>query len=331
MEYDLGDVNKLVSEISNKFSLLSMDIKCSDISVDALMKKNKETLAEWLFCFTHLLSRSQRVLQTTSATVDKQKNTIISFQKEKLTNQERLLDARDQAMNSFQSTFQTEMKSYRDGFQSTLRSEMKSYRDVAFENIQPVVSSANIEPAMKKAVQDGERSKNIILFGVKESEDEEVESAVTQVFANIGEKPQICECLRLGKKSAEGPPRPIKVCLRSSETAFQLQLSGRRLKDDPETKRVFISPDRSREEREVRRGLVKDMRERMRSDSSKYHYIHGTEVLSRDRNPSSKGAPPVVEKESHRDRTSSSSKSSDQFKVLLERSKSLNQKITNGT
>ena len=131
-----------------------------------------------------------------------------------------------------------------------------------------MVSSANIEPAVKKAVQDGERSNNVILFGVKESVDEEVESAVTQVFANIGEKPQISECLRLGKKSVDGPPRPIKVCLRSSETAFQLKLSGRRLNDDPETKRVFISPDRSREEREMRRGLVKEMREKMRSDSS---------------------------------------------------------------
>ena len=207
---------------------------------------------------------------------------------------------------------------------------MKSYRDVAFENVQPVVSSANIEPAVKKAVQDGERSKNVILFGVKESEDEEVESAVTQVFANIGEKPQISECLRLGKKSVDGPPRPIKVCLRSSKTAFQLQLSGRRLNDDPETKRVFISPDRSREEREVRKRLVKEMKEKMRSDSSKYHYIYGTEVVSRERNPSSQAAPPVVEKEavnSHRDLSTSS----DPFNVLLARSKSLSQKIINGT
>ena len=45
---------------------------------------------------------------------------------------------------------------------------MKSYQDVAFDSVQPVVSSANIEPAVKKAVQDEERCKNVILFGVKD-------------------------------------------------------------------------------------------------------------------------------------------------------------------
>ena len=81
-----------MNDIFGKFSLLSMEIKSSDISIEALKRKNKEYLAELLFCFTHMLSRSQRVLRSTSATVYQQKNTIISFQEEKLQNQEQLLD-----------------------------------------------------------------------------------------------------------------------------------------------------------------------------------------------------------------------------------------------
>ena len=78
------------------------------------------------------------------------------------------------------------------------------------------------------------------------------------------------------------------------------------LTDDPETERVFISPDRSREKREVHKRLVKDMRKKMSSDSSKYHDIYGTEVVSLERTPSSQTAPPVVEKEAVNFQSSSS-------------------------
>ena len=247
------------------------------------------------------------------------KDTIISLQSTKIENQEQLLEVKQQ---------------YMDSFQSTLRSEFKSYRDVAFENIQPAatVSHTNIEPAVKKVVQDEESSKNVILFGVQESDHEEVESVVSRLFARIGEKPHVSECLRLGKKSDDGPPRPIKVSLRSSETAMQLRFNRRCLKEDPETKRVYISPDRSREERELRKGLVKEMRERMRSDPSKYHYISGREVVSKERSPSSQAAPSVaVRKEVALASVVKGSSKSDPFEELLERSKSLGQRVVNGT
>ena len=106
--------------------------------------------------------------------------------------------------------------------------------------------------------------------------------------------------MRLGKQTDDGPPRPIKVSLRSSETALQLQFSGRRLKDDHATKRVFISPDRSWEEREVRKRLMKEVKEKMRSDPNKYHYISGTSVVSCDRkqNESLPAAPIPCESDS---------------------------------
>ena len=74
---------------------------------------------------------------------------------------------------------------------SQIRDKEISYRDVAFKNIHPTVSHTNIEPVMKKLVQDEERSKNFILFGIKErkgiieeSNHEEVQSTVTRHFFN---------------------------------------------------------------------------------------------------------------------------------------------------
>ena len=155
---------------TDKYSGMLKEAKCSDprlLKKELLLNQNKEVLAKWVLDFTAVLARSQQVLRNVSGKFDEMKDTIISLQSTKIQNQEQLLEVKQQSI---------------DGFQSALRSEMKSYRDVAFENVQPVVSSANIEPAVKKAVQDGERSKNVILFGVKESEDEEVESAVTNIL-----------------------------------------------------------------------------------------------------------------------------------------------------
>ena len=322
MEFNLKDVSNVLVDISDKYSGILKEAKCSDprqLKKELLLNQNKEALAKWVLDLANVLARSQVVLRNVSGKFDEMKDTIISLQSTKIQNQEQLLQFKQQSIESFQST---------------IRSEMKSYRDVAFESIQPsvTVSHTNIEPAVKKVVQDEERSKNVILFGVKENDHEEVESVVSALFSRIGEKPNVSECLRLGKKSVDGPPRPIKVSLRSSQTAMQLRFNGRCLKDDPETRRVYISPDRSREERELRKGLVKEVKERMRSDSSKYHYISGTEVVSRERNPSSQAAPPVaVQKEAALVCAVKGSSKSDPFKDLLERSKSLSQRIANGT
>ena len=170
MEYNMKDVTSVLVDISDKYSGMLKEAKCSDprlLKKELLLNQNKEVLAKWVLDFTAVLARSQQVLRNVSGKFDEMKDTIISLQSTKIQNQEQLLEVKQQSI---------------DGFQSALRSEMKSYRDVAFENVQPVVSSANIEPAVKKAVQDGERSKNVILFGVKESEDEEVESAVTNIL-----------------------------------------------------------------------------------------------------------------------------------------------------
>ena len=261
MEYNLGEVNKIVIEIADTYLGMLREAKLSDpklLNRQHLLNQEKEQLAKWLLDITNVLARSQQTLKNVVGKFDEMKDTIISLQHTKIQNQEQLLEVKQQSI---------------DSFQSTLRSEMKSYRDIAIENIQPTVSHTNIEPVMKKVVQDEERSKNVILFGVKETGEEQVESTVTQLFSIIGEKPQVIECVRLGKQTDDGPPRPIKVSLRSSETALQLQFSGRRLKDDHATKRVFISPDRSWEEREVRKRLMKEVKEKMRSDPNNYHYM----------------------------------------------------------
>ena len=128
-----------------------------------------------------------------------------------------------------------------ESFQFTLKTEMKSYRDVEASKNSPV-SPQVIVKAVKEAVQTEDRGRNVILYGVKEDDEGDTEAIVHNVFSTIGEKPNISACTRLGK-GKEGSPRPIKVCVGNSDTAIRLQKSGRRLKDNVVTRQIFVAPD----------------------------------------------------------------------------------------
>ena len=99
---------------------------------------------------------------------------------------------------------------------------MESYRDVVSSS-SPIVSSACIAEMVKEAVsvsvKTEDRSKNVILYGVKEDKniaDIETEKTVYDILISIGEKLHISFSSRLGKKTVGNCDRlskkvPIKI------------------------------------------------------------------------------------------------------------------------
>jgi hypothetical protein len=74
-----------------------------------------------------------------------------------------------------------------------------------------------------------DRSKNIIVYGVKISQDEKVEQKVEKVLEEIGEKPLVRDCVRVGFKKSDGnSPRPIKSTLKNSDHVAQVLKNARR-------------------------------------------------------------------------------------------------------
>ena len=133
---------------------------------------------------------------------------------------------------------------------------MKSYCDVVASGS---ASPKSIQDVVRDAVKFEDRSKNVILYGVNDDDNDDqpvMEEKVRDLFTSIGEKPRIIFCTRVGKRTGGKTPRPIKVGLDSSESAFQMRKSARLLKDSADTKRIFVAPDRSHEERQERKKLV---------------------------------------------------------------------------
>ena len=78
-----------------------------------------------------------------------------------------------------------------------------------------------IEKAVKTVVQEVDRNKNLMIFGLSEQDNEELITVVSEVFLAIGEKSRIEAC-RFGKRKPDKAVRPVKVTAASSTIGNQI-------------------------------------------------------------------------------------------------------------
>ena len=123
-------------------------------------------------------------------------------------------------------------------------------------------------------------STNIMIFGLPEADVEDIQSNVSHVFEELGEKPKL-EAIRLGKK-VQSKVRPVKVTLSSSSTVQQILSSSRKLRQSEKYKTVFLSPDRTCEERTKHRELVLRLKEKAVAEPNRRHFIKSGEIVSVD-------------------------------------------------
>ena len=74
-------------------------------------------------------------------------------------------------------------------------------------------------------------------------------------------------------------PRPIRFKVKSSESVYQILREAKQLKEIEGYKRVFISPDRTVEERISRQKLVNELKEKRAADPNKHYIIRKGEVI----------------------------------------------------
>ena len=270
MDFSLGTTQSVLFDVSNLLYDLSQEMGLQDvgkINKEMFADAKKENVVEWMLESVQSLKRCHDALKASSQKIDSLKDSVISLQETKIQSQAQLLTMKNETVESFQSTLKTEMRSYCD-----------------------VVTSGSISPkciqdVVRDAVKSEDRSKNVILYGVKEDHNDDqlaTEKTVSDIFTSIGEKPHIRNCSRVGK-TGDKTPLPIKVCLNSSEALVQVWQSARKLKDSAVTKSIYVAPDRSREERQERKKLVDLMKIKIKSDPVNYYFISGNDVCSRKR------------------------------------------------
>ena len=117
---------------------------------------------------------------------------------------------------------------------------------------------ATLRKVVKSVVQEEDRSKNVIIFGLQERKGENVEKRVEEIFQDIGLKPKL-QAARVGKVSKEATKRPVKVTLASSSLVYEALCQARKLRHSEKFSKVFVRPDRSEEERARDKALVQEL------------------------------------------------------------------------
>eukprot|EP00116_Pleurobrachia_bachei_P013608 sb/3473870/ len=136
--------------------------------------------------------------------------------------------------------------------------------------------ATKIRAALASATVD--RSANLMVYGLVESDNSTDTDKLKELFQHLDEAPVLSEVSRLGRRSDERV-RPVRVVLRSRETARTILAKSAQLRDSETFQSVYISPDRTVEERTERRDLVAKLREKRELEPEKVFRIRRGSVV----------------------------------------------------
>ena len=139
--------------------------------------------------------------------------------------------------------------------QTTVKDELKSYATVVQNSCSASLAPAKLQAAMKKVSTEEERLCNMIVYGLEEADNENTEDVVLEVIQHTGEKPKLVGCRRLGERSGE-KARPIRVTFHTREMVRCVLAKSANLKEVEGYSRVYLSPDRTLEQRKERKKLL---------------------------------------------------------------------------
>ena len=169
--------------------------------------------------------------------------------------------------------------SVESGFSKSYSEAAKSHTASSSDTSSPVISPETLKSVAKQIVAEEELSKNIMMFNLVEEKNEDLGKKVTDVFLYLGEKPRI-EARRVGKQT-KSSARPVKVTLSSSSTVTQILAKSKNLRQSEEHKTVFLSPDRTFDQRAEQRRLVLELKEKKAAAAPGWrHYIKNGQIVS---------------------------------------------------
>ena len=236
----------------------------------------KDDIAAWLHGALLFMSRQSVVIDDLKSVVTELRKDMIVSQRSVVKLQEQLIESKDEQLQAVQKTVQSSV-------QETVKEEFKTYSEVTAAHkerslCEPVTPEV-LRTVVKTVVEQEDRSRNVMLFGLPEDEGEQLSTKVTELFENLGEKPRF-DSNRLGKRNTATGNRPVKVSFPNTVTVNQILSKARNLRNTEKYKTVFISPDLSREDRAKHRQLVLDVKKLTAENPDMRHFIRGGKIVS---------------------------------------------------
>ena len=231
-------------------------------------------------------SRSFQYMDFLMETVDSYRKACTNLQSQLIETQQTLISVQKELPECKSEKLESMKKVVETSVADSVKKEFKSYSSVVGNSqpaAAPVVSPEALKTVVKIVVAEEDRSRNLLVFGLPDDEEEQLEERISEVLETVGQKPKI-EVQRLGKKKTSTSTRPVKVRLSSSLIVHQILDNAHKLRLSAKFKTVFLSPDRSIEERKVRKELITNMKAKALSEPDKKFYIKEGQIFSFNRN-----------------------------------------------
>ena len=243
-----------------------------DLTPEMFVRKTactKQIMGGWLIEISKSLNFANEMLKVANSTISKLQSAAIEDKETVIKLRKEVISIKNEQLQSVSTTVQSEMKSYCDIVKKSCK--------------KAVVTHEKLTKAIKTVAEEEDRGKNLMVFGLKEDKGENLADKVHELFSSVGEKPCIEDSVRVGTTAEKenSTVRPVKVILRSSDTVNQLLRKSGKLRGLENYKSVFISPDRTHEERVTHQQLVLQMKEKIKSDPKNYHFIKNGSVMSK--------------------------------------------------
>ena len=228
--------------------------------------------------------RSFEYIDFLMETVETYRNACTRLQSQLIGNQQTLINVQKELSDCKSEKLEAMENVVKSSVATSVKEEFKSYSSVVSSSTSsaPTFSPEALKTVVKTVVAEEDRSRNVLVFGLPEEDGEELETKISRVFEEIGLKPKL-EAQRIGKKKTTSATRPVKVCVSSSLIVQQILVNAKNLRKSAMYKTVFLSPDRSPEQREARKELIVSMKAKALAEPNKKFYIKDGQVLSTDR------------------------------------------------
>ena len=230
--------------------------------------KTKKELASFLFKVVNCSLDCIKLLKIGCLEVDALKSESKSAVKELAEVQSELLQSKRDQIEYFQN-----------GVQSTIKTELKSYSEAVKKSKNEQVTLKKIKTVVKDIVED--RSRNIMMFGLQETERENLDYKVRDIFEELKEKP-LFRAERVGRKTSEDSDRPVKVSMESSLIVSDILKKSKELKQSVFS-HVFLKPDRTLEQRLKHKKIVAELKKSIQEAQEKHHFIKNGEVCHQEK------------------------------------------------
>lgn len=230
----------------------------------------KAQLADWLETVVCILDTFTLPVLSCAGSVIRD---LSAVKDEKIADQKTIINLQEKLIQKKEDNLKT--------VSTTVKNEMQSYSSAVKISCAHALAPKKIKTAMKKAVDEQDRSRNLIIYGMKEEDNEVLETKVTEVLEQLNEKPRIANCSRIGK---DGTAKPVKITLSSSDLVYQILKKTKMLKDVEGFNSIYVCPDRAVDERLAYRKLAEELKLKRIQEPDKVHLIRRGTIVSTVKN-----------------------------------------------